>query len=516
MLALYGSSTFRLTRQMKFYARFCLLPVILWFWHPIITHNSLGLCTYLASVFVYIPVAVIGLGWELTSFYWKRQREETLPSWQIEIFATTGHDVKRRVQHYRLSLRRLNGCALQGLLFVLGAMFVVWTFTIGVASPFPDGKIFLRDSQVLQVALSKQTEKYYIAANFWNNEAILDQWGREMIRAIDILGPENVYVSIAENDSEDRTPDMLRELSLRFTRLSIAHSIKTSMKVRPQPYANPWNNISERVNYMTKIRNKALEPLTDLNTKFSKVIFLNDVLFHHSDILKLIADSYTPFYSADRSPGRLPTMVCGLDIERATLYDRWVLRDKCGDPISGMYPYFSSASDQCVVRRSGVLEVGVCWNGMVVLQADPFLNASLRDSQQVWLEEEPMRFPEQPDNCFASECTLLPLKLLNSTTTSIQNAPLAVMDTSVVLSYTPKWYFYYAQLLRWPIVRVWRTVWEDMWWQVWWCAGFRDLYAWKGVVNAPGRAECQISGWPSCSAAESRLGDWKQGQYAIL
>ncbi|KAK9317035.1 mannosyltransferase 1 [Lipomyces starkeyi] len=132
------------------------------------------------------------------------------------------------------------------------------------------------------------------------------------------------------------------------------------MNGRPHPYANPWNNISERVNYMTKVRNKALEPLADLNTKFSKVIFLNDVLFHHSDILKLIADSYTPIYSDDRSPGRLPTRVCGLDIEQATLHDRLVLRDKCGNSISGMYPYFRSASDQSVVRRSGVLEVRVC------------------------------------------------------------------------------------------------------------------------------------------------------------
>ncbi|KAK9427448.1 cryptococcal mannosyltransferase 1-domain-containing protein [Lipomyces doorenjongii] len=501
--------------EMNFYARFCLLPVILWLWHPIITHNSLGLCAYLSLVFVYIPVAVIGLGWDLMNSYWKQQREETLPSWQIEILMTTGHDVKRGAGHYRLSLRHLNGNAQQGLLFAVGVIFVVWTFTIGVASPFPDGKIFLRDSQVLREALNKQTEKYYIAANFWNDEAILDQWGRELIRAIDILGPQNVYVSIAENDSEDRTPDMLRELSLQFTRLSITHSLKISTNVRPQPYANPWNNILERVNYMTKIRNKALEPLTDLNTRFSKVIFLNDVLFHHSDILKLIADSYTPFYRDDHSPGRLPTMVCGLDIEQATLYDRWVLRDKCGNPISGMYPYFRSASDQRVVRRSGVLEVGVCWNGMVVLQADPFLNVSLRDSQQLWLEEQ-LRFPEQPENCFASECMLLPLKLLNSTTTSIQNAPLAVMDTGVVLSYTTKWYFYYAQLLRWPVVMVWREVWEDIWWQVWWRAGFRNLYAWKGVVNMLGPAECNISGWPSCPGyTESGLGDRKQGQYAL-
>ncbi|KAK9364748.1 cryptococcal mannosyltransferase 1-domain-containing protein [Lipomyces kononenkoae] len=256
----------------------------------------------------------------------------------------------------------------------------------------------------------------------------------------------------------------------------------------------------------------ALEPLSNLNTTFSRIIFLNDVLFHHSDILKLISDSYTPFYSNYRSPGRLPTMVCGLDIERATLYDRWVLRDKCGHPISGMYPYFHSASDQSIVRRSGVLEVGVCWNGIAVLQADPFLNSSLRDSRQDWLEEQ-LRFPKLPDNCFASECTLLPLKLLNST---IGNAPLALMDTSVVLSYTRKWYFYYATLLRWPVVRLWRSLWEDIWWQVWWQVCFGNLYTWKGVENGVGPPECKISGWPSCyNYAGPVFDSTKQGKYTL-
>ncbi|KAK9494059.1 hypothetical protein V1508DRAFT_414327 [Lipomyces doorenjongii] len=36
---------------------------------------------------------------------------------------------------------------------------------------------------------------------------------------------------------------------------------------------------------------------------------------------------------------------------------------------------------------------------MVVLQMDEFMNASLRGSQQFWLEEQ-LGFPEQPQNCF--------------------------------------------------------------------------------------------------------------------
>ncbi|KAK9234895.1 cryptococcal mannosyltransferase 1-domain-containing protein [Lipomyces kononenkoae] len=486
---------------MNFCARFCLLPVVLWLWHPILTHNSLGLCAYLATVFVYVPVAVIYLGWRLVKHWGKRQNDET--TWEVDIFKIADVDVKGVENHWRVP-RHLSSLALQGLLFGLGSMFVVWTLTVGIASPFSDGKAVLGASPVLQEALTN-SQKYYIAANLRNNEAILDHWGRELIQAIKILGSENVYVSIVENDSEDRTPDKLRELSLQFISLSIAHTIETLTGVRPGTHAGPWNNISERVTYLTKIRNMALEPLSNINTGFSRIIYLNDVLFHHSDMLRLIADSYTPFYTNRLSPGRLPTMVCGLDIQRATLYDRWVLKDKCGRPISGMYPYFESASDQSIVRRSGVLEVGVCWNGMVVMQADPFLNSSLRHTAQDWREEQ-LRFPELPDYCVVSECTLLPLNLLNST---IGNAPLALMDTSVVLSYTWHWYFYYAQLLRWPVVRLWRSIWEDFWWQIWWQAGFRNLYAWKGVDSGHRLAECKISDWPSCP------GSIRRGQYTF-
>ncbi|ODQ70985.1 hypothetical protein LIPSTDRAFT_5732 [Lipomyces starkeyi NRRL Y-11557] len=134
---------------------------------------------------------------------WQRRRPR-----QTEIFNTADVINVKLVEHqWRVPLH-VNSIALQGLLFGLGSMFVVWTFTIGVSPPFSDGTVVLNESQALQEAVNNG-RKYFIAANLWNNEAILDQWGKELIRAIEILGSENVYISIVENDSEDRTPEKL-------------------------------------------------------------------------------------------------------------------------------------------------------------------------------------------------------------------------------------------------------------------------------------------------------------------
>ena len=55
------------------------------------------------------------------------------------------------------------------------------------------------------------TEKIYIAAAFYNNEAVLPYWSQSMLSAIRYLGPENVFVSIVESYSQDKTPELLRQ-----------------------------------------------------------------------------------------------------------------------------------------------------------------------------------------------------------------------------------------------------------------------------------------------------------------
>ncbi|KAJ3536262.1 hypothetical protein NM688_g6861 [Phlebia brevispora] len=77
----------------------------------------------------------------------------------------------------------------------------------------------VRFRPALQQALSHKTrdpsgyakgERIYFAAAFYNNQDVLPYWTRSLLDVIAYLGPNNVYVSVVENNSGDSTPDLLR------------------------------------------------------------------------------------------------------------------------------------------------------------------------------------------------------------------------------------------------------------------------------------------------------------------
>ena len=55
-------------------------------------------------------------------------------------------------------------------------------------------------------------EKVFIAANIVNEDLIRGAWGTRVLELIDIIGPENTFLSIYENDSGPGTKAALREL----------------------------------------------------------------------------------------------------------------------------------------------------------------------------------------------------------------------------------------------------------------------------------------------------------------
>jgi hypothetical protein len=60
-------------------------------------------------------------------------------------------------------------------------------------------------------------EKIFIAANTVNEELIRGVWGDTLLELVNILGEQNVFISIYENDSGDGTRDALRELQAKLT-----------------------------------------------------------------------------------------------------------------------------------------------------------------------------------------------------------------------------------------------------------------------------------------------------------
>jgi hypothetical protein len=76
-------------------------------------------------------------------------------------------------------------------------------------------------------------QRIYIASNIIHEDLIRGSWGSNLLELIDILGPENVFVSIYENDSgpgtRDALTDLQRKLPCKYTLPSahdfISHSI---------------------------------------------------------------------------------------------------------------------------------------------------------------------------------------------------------------------------------------------------------------------------------------------------
>jgi hypothetical protein len=54
--------------------------------------------------------------------------------------------------------------------------------------------------------------KVVIAANIINEDLIRSLWGESLLELVDILGPDNVFVSIYENNAGNGTRDALYEL----------------------------------------------------------------------------------------------------------------------------------------------------------------------------------------------------------------------------------------------------------------------------------------------------------------
>jgi hypothetical protein len=58
-------------------------------------------------------------------------------------------------------------------------------------------------------------EKVFIAANIIDKDLINGPWGEAVLGLIDIIGPQNAFLSIYENDSGQETKEALRELAAK-------------------------------------------------------------------------------------------------------------------------------------------------------------------------------------------------------------------------------------------------------------------------------------------------------------
>ncbi|KEY73412.1 hypothetical protein S7711_06832 [Stachybotrys chartarum IBT 7711] len=253
-------------------------------------------------------------------------------------------------------------------------------------------------------------------------------WGRTVLELINLIGHENVFLSIYENDGG---PEEERALANLKSKLRCRHALihdrhrHGPLEDFPTIVLPDGNERVKRLAYLSEIRNRALRPLDALeqgDVQYDKILFLNDITFRAMDAAQLL---FSTNIGADMRTHYLAA--CGLDYFTPFLYyDTFALRDiegfSTGVP---MFPIFSGAgqglSRAAMIAGTDAVPVSSCWGGIVAMQAkyvqslrrpppDPELrkigafDIDPADPRDV---SSPVRFRHEPEAFYeACECCL--------------------------------------------------------------------------------------------------------------
>ncbi|KAL1988495.1 hypothetical protein VTN96DRAFT_9550 [Rasamsonia emersonii] len=299
----------------------------------------------------------------------------------------------RRIARSPRQSRRRAACRGRRICFVLHVLTVVLVALIILTFIFrpsythlPPHYKSLRQS-VLQSNTpgrgNPRNEKVFIAASLFDQggELARGQWSQAVLDLIDLLGEDNVYLSIYENDSGEEGERALREFDERVPcNKSIVFEEHFDLSVLPTVTLPDGSVRTKRIAYLAEVRNRALRPLDeDLDTRYDKLLYLNDVYFDPLDAVQLLfstnigADGATRYRAA-----------CAVDfINPFKFYDTFATRDLQGYSMGlPFYPWFTSAgagqSRQDVLDQKDAVRVRSCWGGMVAFDAKYFQGPGTR------------------------------------------------------------------------------------------------------------------------------------------
>ncbi|KIY67924.1 glycosyltransferase family 69 protein [Cylindrobasidium torrendii FP15055 ss-10] len=304
-------------------------------------------------------------------------------------------------------------------------------------------------------------EKIFIAAMFFNNERVLPYWTEEMTKVIKYLGTDNVFVSIVESNSGDKTPDLLKEWEARLNEMHVKSRVlihDTSVERPPS-----MDTATPRIKFLADVRNKVMEPLVQMGG-FDRVLFSNDVFIEAESVVELLKTKDGKY-----------DMACGLDLSYWGMYDAWVVRDRLGGIVSSLWPYFLEQAGMQAVMKDEPAPVLTCWNGIISVTAEPFMPIHLRKPGR--LSTNPLSTPlpsshpsygqsalMTPANtpplafrhsiegkeCFSSESFLLPYDMRRQFELNE-----IYLNPRVINSYEWSFYVWYKYVLRHWMVKWW-------------------------------------------------------------
>ena len=353
---------------------------------------------------------------------------------------------RNRVSHSRSRLRRHAQCLhvhlCRRLLLFFHLLLVSFLTLIAVTAIFRPSYTHLPPHYEILKARASQSnavgrvntfnEKVFIAVSLYDQGGRLVEgsWGQSVLDLIDLLGHDNVFLSIYENDSGDGGTKALKifkeRLHCRHELVSEAHVPLEDFPVITLP---DGAERLKRLTYLSELRNRALRPLDEESgVTYDKVLYLNDVSFYPLDAAQLL---FSTNVGTDGKADYLTA--CSVDfVDYFKFYDTYATRDLEGYSMGvPFYPWFSSAgsaqSRSDVMNQKDAVRVKSCWGGMVAFDAK-YLQSTRTSPVNVTREIEshtispsspatvslPVRFRAEPEMYYdACECCLIQADILS-------------------------------------------------------------------------------------------------------
>ncbi|KAF2803622.1 uncharacterized protein BDZ99DRAFT_512056 [Mytilinidion resinicola] len=257
-------------------------------------------------------------------------------------------------------------------------------------------------------------EKVFIAASVYDEDGMLagGAWGDAIIGLVDLLGPENVYLSVYENDPDPGSKKALEDFEKRVTCNSSIVAEHLGLDSIPRVTLPSGEKRVKRIAFLAEVRNRALRPLETAGITFDKLFFINDVVFDPIEAAQLL------FSTKVDSNGRTQYgAACAVDfINPFKFYDRFATRDL--DGYSMGIPFFpwvtdagSGGSRRDLIANKDAVRVRSCWGGMTAFEARWFQTASITSALSTSdspPSTSPLRFRFEEDIFWdSSECCLI-------------------------------------------------------------------------------------------------------------
>ena len=281
---------------------------------------------------------------------------------------------------------------------------------------------------------------FYITSNVINIENIVENYIQQLKLLINYLGETNCIISLVENgDSKDNTVKFLKDFQNYLTTKNILNKFYLERTIEdPRKVQKPFEKYSRlRIEYFANLRNKCLEflyQIPDLDFNNIIVIFLNDIVFKFEDIINLLSTNDEDF-----------DVVCGLDMNDNTFYDRWVSIDLEGDGLRKFFPFFLNKEAQDLVINHKPIRVFSCWNGVIAFRAAPLKEKKVKFRYKLDYTIPKYYLNNPAKDYYESECTFFNIDLFSLGFTK------KFINPDVRVTYKHQYYFqskYFVPSLR--------------------------------------------------------------------